>query len=1216
MSDTFSYDDVPDAFPENKDTQLKVRKDSIITSPIKDPIIDYAYVPDAFPEDEKEDGEVLSPEIPQEESTVIKSGALYGAVRGAYNVNRLIPGLPQLLDQIGDYIGTPTVAEPETTAGQLTGGFTQAAIGIIPVVRVLKTAGYTGIMANTVSGFLGDFATSDAADALGIAALVDKIDPTEQKDVANAIRDFVTDETGEVSDIKSRLVGSVPGIILTPPLEATLSVIGKGLRKYKGTSTGQKISNIISTAAQRSEERLQKMGVPIRSTKKPPTSAGQARLAELLRDMEASDLAEETAKKQPTLTQDMIDEFEDVIGVDVDGNPYRISIDVDGKKVYDPETARETGTKIMNEKMVVTEVDSFGKRYEGFGLSLRRLGASKVDEDVGFEAYKAKIIENPLTQPLLKPENFNKLIAVVADLRKNNPDLLVKGKKDNQGNVMPLIDQLVELTANKELLPGDELIPILNKYGLSFEDYILSIVGTGSKAGQALNKLSQIRKARTKTEFEQLAHKAIEEAQGVIRNNVMRVENIRRGGLVSQLATAMRNLTSGIIRAPAEGLGNVLDTSLYQFQKEGSFAAAKALISRQNWQGSFKHMKYIFSRPDRAEDFTDYLVDRPETAEIFDMLFNNINEIQIATGRGRAETTPGKVVDYTLSKIEDAVQFINTPNRWQEFLMRRGMFFGELERLVRREYDLDLVEDVLAKGRIKDLMNDAPDIVGNNQSFVELMSQSATKALDVTYAKQPQTQVYKSISSFITRNGLTVLMPFPRFMFNSMEIMGNYVAGGSIPILKQIHRVVGNKSAAKMTALDRQRISRNLVGMAAMSASYAYVTSDDAPADYKEIKLGIVNDKGLVVDTTPQFPMRQFLMLGKLADVFIQGSGGEGTGALPLDMLRAGIREDMSFERGVTNLTNWLGTGNNKRDFIQTFLGINFRMGAGGDFLQSLMAGVDDAVKAESEGRKVGRFLGNYLNTWLVPYAQIINMQRAAGVRDVEYKDTAQERGFGFRNALRTGFKREMARTGVGLGIQEERELPQKVDLGSADPKRVGLNARILFGLNLKEQDTEDIEFLKSIWYDKWELGSKSISPEIRRFENSILREIVPDLVSDVRERKPEFESEYEDASDAVKNKETKESYVRRNLYTYFDAELKNAKSTINDAREAKFKSSEDLLYIKEVISYRRIRPIMRMKALEIFRNEENRDPNLESTEDLILLNAINEDMLKPSGFK
>ena len=117
-------------------------------------------------------------------------------------------------------------------------------------------------------------------------------------------------------------------------------------------------------------------------------------------------------------------------------------------------------------------------------------------------------------------------------------------------------------------------------------------------------------------------------------------------------------------------------------------------------------------------------------------------------------------------------------------------------------------------------------------------------------------------------------------MFNSMELMGQYAGGASIPLAKKVANITTRGKAfpemsagKKLSAKDRQRISRNIVGMtagapiapvaigafledpseegdgivdtvvdyagsmlqsmSAVGAFYQYRTSEDAPADYK-----------------------------------------------------------------------------------------------------------------------------------------------------------------------------------------------------------------------------------------------------------------------------------------------------------------------------------------------------------------------------------------------
>ena len=93
-----------------------------------------------------------------------------------------------------------------------------------------------------------------------------------------------------------------------------------------------------------------------------------------------------------------------------------------------------------------------------------------------------------IVNPLLNPEKFDSIVAIAADFEKKNPAAF----KDKSKSV---IDTLFELTVQDELVDSQELADMLSKYALTFDDYILTVVGSGSEAGRILNKLSQIRRA-------------------------------------------------------------------------------------------------------------------------------------------------------------------------------------------------------------------------------------------------------------------------------------------------------------------------------------------------------------------------------------------------------------------------------------------------------------------------------------------------------------------------------------------------------------------------------------------------------------------------------------------------------------------------------------------------------------------------------------------------
>ena len=116
----------------------------------------------------------------------------------------------------------------------------------------------------------------------------------------------------------------------------------------------------------------------------------------------------------------------------------------------------------------------------------------------------------------------------------------------------------------------------------------------------------------------------------------MRIENIRRGMMVSQLATASRNLTSAYIRMPLESLGNVMDTALFNISKGNYGKAASSLIEKQNWIGSTRGTLQMFN-PLVLKDMkgvTEIILKQPEMGLKFDEMFNQVSEIRRHTGAG------------------------------------------------------------------------------------------------------------------------------------------------------------------------------------------------------------------------------------------------------------------------------------------------------------------------------------------------------------------------------------------------------------------------------------------------------------------------------------------------------------------------------------------------------------------------------------------------------
>jgi len=940
-----------------------------------------------------------------------------------------------------------------------------------------------------------------------------------------------------------------------------------------------------------------------------------------------AEAAKKAAAGQTELSTRVIKEFEQKIGArsldnidEVIDESKIISTDKDGVLTVDGDKARavglETAREVSNRKGTLREFLT--------GNSLETEAALQAD------------LLGELTQPLLKPEKFDGIIAAAAELKERIPSAF-----DNNKTV---IDNLFELTVNKDLgLGGDELIDVLNKYNISFEDYVLTVVGSGSEAGRLLQKLSQIKRIRPTNELISMQESITTANQGKIRDAVMRIEGIRRGGLVSQVATAARNLSSAGIRAPLEGLGNVMDTALLNLSDEGVGAGAKALVSKANWEDSFRHMKYMFGQnASDSKDYVDFILGQPELAKQFDMMFNNINEIQMSTGRGRAaaqqadrlfdeakeaarvakrkfdpiaarETavaeanrltsgttgdTLAKGFDNFLSELEDGVGVLNGPNRWQEYLVRRAAFLGELERLVKREYKIDLI-DTLNNGKIRDLLNDASSVRPEGaRAFKDIVADATDKALDVTYAKQPDIPVFRATAQFITRNGLTAVIAFPRFMFNSMELMGQYAGGASIPLTRKMMGIVSPKFAGKLTAKDRQRISRNIIGaaagapiipaiggaalnaagdksdpnivtdallgMSAVGAAYMMRIDDDAPSDYKMLK----TTENTELDTTPQYPLRQFLYLG------------EATKRL----------QDGTFD-------DWF----NAKELADTFMGSSIRTGVGSsiiDEVRDLFSGTD-LTKGEALGRGAGKILGGYLASWMVPFAQIIEAQRAAGIRGTTYKDAATDPELDGLTSFKKAFARNFTRF---ESADKEAKRAKREGLFQDEKKRVAPLARVAGGLNISTADSDAGEYIKNLGLTEFELGSSSKVGSIRRFENQQLRDAIPDIVYAAQAYEAKLRDKFRVAPQSIRSEMTEQEYVNSKIRSLITSQIKSLKRKLTNGKKL---SANAPAYVEASTAYRRLPPEIRKSASVEFLEREGRYPDGTSTKDLYRLAEI-----------
>ena len=901
-------------------------------------------------------------------------------------------------------------------------------------------------------------------------------------------------------------------------------------------------------------------------------------------------LAARVALENTQEYQQLIDEFELSTGKTISTTNDK------GVKTLDGQLARAAGLEIAQDVSNLQDARAvaFMQNPEKARETFRDTSKVGLTEEVVVQDLADNI--DTLVNPLLDPEKFNAIVSIASEFKKSNPGVFSKNKS--------IIDSLFDYTVSNDLSGSQELADMLSKYGLTFDDYVLTVVGSGSEAGKILNKLSQIRRAGSLESLERKKMKAKDLSQNKLLQAWRRIENIRRGGMVSMIKTASRNLTSATVRAPLEALENVFDTTLYNMSDEWAArqdvgklrafvnASAKGVtstISPRNWKNSTKALQRTYLNPILSKDLTEFILKRPEFDQQYTAMFDLVNEYQTNIGRGKSTTRAGKVVDGTLSALEDGVALLNTPNRIQEFIIRRGAFVGELERLVNREYKQDLMS-MLKDGKLQDLIGNSSTVRPKGaRPFEELIEDSTRRALDVTYAKAPDVPIFNDISNFLTRTGLTaVTTPFPRFMFNSIELMGQYSAGALNPAIK---RAFGNKKGP-LDRKDRQNISRNLSGLVGILAAYQYRTSDDAPKNSRLINTG----EGTVMDTTSQYPLRQALWIGEA----IKRLDPDFAKYLPLSASVKGLSKGLGLDAPESDGTfsDWFDI----KDAQETFLGTAARTGAGNVYVEELskiLSGGEDITGSERSQRLFSRQIADYLRTWAIPITQIVELQRVTGDRPARYTDAAtdeQTLGISFPEQLRL----ELERTGRQSGLSnlfnpsEEDKMPTRVSIFSDAKERKGLGLSLVGGITQFSRNTPDAEYLENLGYTEFELSSKERIPSMRRTENTFFLEALPNIVDELRYLERDWRKEYRNSNATVKKNKTLQQYINTEAKSELDRQRRIYK---DQDREFKGMNTDALLLNNR--KFRRLKATTRKLVLQRFMASENKRPDFSSVDDM-----------------
>ena len=892
------------------------------------------------------------------------------------------------------------------------------------------------------------------------------------------------------SKFKNRLRNLGEGIVIGVPLELLFRA-GK-LAKLKQKAQAEPTNKVTLSEIDRVEDETIKImsnNPPAKTVTKPSTEKKISRKknwfgGEVQIDLEtiktktreeresirqnASNIANKTKVGQRDKIK-LAKEFQDSINKDLSPD---MQIKIVKNNKIDEQAYRNAGNQLLKDPDRIDQIVN--------NMELVEKAQGRQGHLVAWSKGERRLREDEAVSPFLNAEALDGFTALVSNFRKMSTDESYKGKF-KWDNKKKHIDNIFDMGITQEM-DGQLLLKTLHKSGLTFNQFILATIGSASEAGKVLQKFSRITdpaklKGTKGKEFDDMLDK--EEA---INSFWLRMENVRRGAMVSSIPTAARNLTSAMIRLPAEGLGNMVDTIIYDMSKGGIRSGVSSAFSSTKWKDSFASWSLLTAKDLKQLDAFFFSKEFKGMEKWHKKLYGQVNEIRRLTGRKEGEAI-GRG-EAAIQKVENLVDWLNIPNRAQEFLVRRSVFFGEMQRLMRREWNLDFWK-ALEDGQLRSMMNNVDTVrpSKNSKTFEEILEDASTRALDVTYAKQADSQVGRDFTTFITRNGLTVLVPFPRFMMNSIELMLQYGGGASIPLTRKVKDfVVGNKTRP-LTDRDRMLISRNIVGVAATMAAYQYRMGSDSE-DYKKMD---VNDTA-VADVTPQFPLRQYLFVGEAIKRFDSGQLGDWF--------------------------NW-------KEFVETFGGTNVRAGQGHSVLEGLAniansSGVKDALTEERVAKILGEAVGNYIGSWSIPIAQLSDLQRAVGLRSDAVKDYREQ-----ERLIEGGWERfkeeatyPLRRRGIFnlFTPSGEKSLPNREYIYSEGETRERKYpwAKSLLGLNIVERDSKEGRLLADYGLLEWVHDSNTDIPSVQNTHNKLMRELLPVLTEAIEIREGQVLKDYE----------------------------------------------------------------------------------------------------------
>jgi hypothetical protein len=339
---------------------------------------------------------------------------------------------------------------------------------------------------------------------------------------------------------------------------------------------------------------------------------------------------------------------------------------------------------------------------------------------------------------------------------------------------------------------------------------------------------------------------------------IKRADNIRKGVLVTRLATSVRNYISQSARLGLETIQSGLDLALQQairpFVKDKVKFDKGAVSPLSNFQGlvnNFTQWNPLggFKKHKEIKSLTNKILENFPKEK--DRLFlNYASDVKSYAGvKGKKDL---------LGKVEGAVDLLNIVNKTQEYITRRAVFLARLDESIRANgkfYNNKTLEQLRRDGELNLLRSS--DIVV-----------AIDKALETTFSKDFNISkggfdAFAGRIIGVINNApflLTNIIPFPRFLMNAIKFQYDYSPLGILSFLSKGAR-------AELARGNTSVLSKATLGTGMILAGYALRNQSYAGEKWYEFKVG---DR--TVDTRGYNPFAAYLFLGDVIKRYQEGT--------------------------------------------------------------------------------------------------------------------------------------------------------------------------------------------------------------------------------------------------------------------------------------------------------------------------------------------------------